>query len=238
MVTKMFTGIIRYVGKVLDARPSRGGARLRVDIGPLARGLAGGDSVAVNGACLTASDISGTAAAFDVIAESLDKSTLGDLRAGAWVNLERALPASGRFDGHVVQGHVDGVATVAKIGRGDQCLIEFTAEAGLVDQMVPKGSIAIDGVSLTLVQAAGGRFSVAIIPTTLAETTLGNISAGQRVNIETDILGKYVRRYLQTLLASPAEASNMATPQTARGVAMPPNAAGLTMDKLKQAGFL
>ncbi len=222
---KMFTGIIRHVGKVLDARPSRSGARLRVDIGPLAQGLAGGDSVAVNGACLTASDISGTAAAFDVIAESLGKSTLGDLRAGARVNLERALPASGRFDGHVVQGHVDGGATVAKIGRGDQCLIEFTAEAGLVSQMVPKGSIAIDGVSLTLVQAEAGRFSVAIIPTTLAETTLGNISAGQRVNIETDILGKYVRRYLQTLLASPADNSNN-------------NSTGLTMDKLKQAGFL
>ena len=221
----MFTGIIRHIGQVTDVRASQARRRLTIDIGPLSTGLAEGDSVAVNGLCLTASAISATRAEFDVIAESLSKSTLGDLRAGSRVNLERALPADGRLDGHIVQGHVDGTAAVTNIRKADQWVIEFKAERSLVDQMVPKGSIAINGVSLTLVDAGEDTFSVAIIPKTLADTTLPNLAIAERVNIETDIVGKFICRYLQTLLAN----------STGQPPATP---GGLTMEKLKQAGFM
>lgn len=223
----MFTGIIRHVGRVLDVRSWRAGRRVKIDLGPLAKGLAEGDSVAVNGLCLTATAIAAPSAQFDVIAESLGKSTLGDSQPGLRVNLERALLANGRLDGHIVQGHIDGIATVRTIRQGDQWVIEFSADHSLVEQMVPKGSIAIDGVSLTLIEAdwAANKFSVAIIPATLNDTTLSALSPGERVNIEADILGKYVRRYLQALLESPASKTS-ATP------------GGLTMEKLKQAGFV
>ena len=241
----MFTGIIRHVGQVIDTRPSQSGRKITIDIGPLAEGLALGDSVAVNGLCLSATTVSGCKAEFDIIAESLSRSTLGNLRAGSKVNLERALPAHGRLDGHVVQGHVDGLATVKNIQKGDQRTITFSAERSLVDQMVPKGSIAINGVSLTLVDAAGENFSVAIIPTTLADTTLPNLSVGDQVNIEADILGKYVRRYLQTLLesstgshipggATPANSASSAAASDKNS----PAGSGLTLDKLRNAGFM
>ncbi len=226
----MFTGIIRHIGLVSDSRASQAGRRITIDIGPLVEGLALGDSVAVDGLCLTASAISDSRVEFDVTAESLGRSTLGNIRPGSKVNLERALPANGRFDGHVVQGHVDGLATVKNIKKGDQWVLEFSAERRLVDQMVPKGSIAINGISLTLVTAAGENFSVAIIPTTLADTTLPGLTVGERVNIEVDILGKYVRRYLQTLLED-AAGENTGN-STAAG------SPGLTLDKLKQAGFM
>jgi riboflavin synthase len=213
----MFTGIIRHVGRVLAVRETASGRRLRLDLGPLADGLGLGNSVAVDGLCLTAAVVDAPAAEFDVIRESLSRSTLGELRAGGKVNLELALPAAGRLDGHIVQGHVDGIATVAAVERGEQCLIRFRAERAIVDQMTPKGSVAVNGVSLTLVDAKDDAFSVAIIPTTLKDTTLADLAAGDRVNIETDILGKYVRRYLETLARDPA--------------------GGLTLDKLRQAGF-
>ncbi len=218
----------------MSVKPSQAGRRLKIDLGPLTEtdtdNLAIGDSVAVDGLCLTAALITPPAVEFDIIAESLSRSTLGDLTAGSSVNLERALPAAGRLDGHIVQGHVDGIAAVQNIiARSDQTVIEFTAEASLLDQMVPKGSIAINGVSLTLVKAdrVAKKFSVAIIPTTLADTTLPALKISQRVNIETDIIGKYVRRYLHGLLDSDSGNGNTG-----------PASGGLTMDKLKQAGFM
>lgn len=212
----MFTGIIKHVGNVLDARPDGSGRRFRLDLGPLAGNLKAGDSVAVNGVCLTAGAIAPPTAEFDVVAESLSRSTLGWLRSGDRVNLELALPADGRFDGHVVQGHVDGLATVKRTSTAQPWIAEFTAGRELTDQMVPKGSVAVDGVSLTLAGVEGNAFRVALIPTTLAETTLANLAVGDEVNIEVDILGKYVRHYLQQMLGDPA---------------------GLTLEKLKQAGF-
>jgi len=213
----MFTGIIRHVGQVKSARPSGGSLRLVVDVGPLADGLGMGDSVAVNGACLTVAELSGSVVGFDAIGETLSRTTLGSLRAGGKVNLERALAAGDALDGHMVQGHVDGTATVRTVDRGDQWVIEFSATPELVGQMVPKGSVAVDGVSLTLVKAEGRRFSVALIPTTLAETTLSDLSPGREVNIETDVIGKYVLRYLQQIA---------------------PSGGGLSLDSLRQAGFL
>ena len=149
----MFTGIIQHVGLVRSVREVSTGLRLAVDIGPMAESLSLGDSVAVNGLCLTAANIEGAIVQFDVVAESLARSTLGRLRAGGRVNLERALRADAGLDGHIVQGHVDGVATVSAIRRGDQWRIEFTAADELLSHMAPKGSVAIDGVSLTLATA-------------------------------------------------------------------------------------
>lgn len=212
----MFTGIVRHVGTVLDARAGGGGRRLTVDLGPLAEGLATGDSVAVSGVCLTATGLAAAAATFDVVAETASRTTLGALTVGAKVNLERALQLGGTLDGHLVAGHVDGVAEVRSVDRGpNRRQVEFTAPSELTDAMVPKGSVALDGVSLTLVEAAGGTFCVALIPATLAGTTLGDLAAGAKVNVETDLIGKYVRRCLQALAGG----------------------GELTLAKLRQAGF-
>ena len=219
----MFTGIVRHVGRIESTRSAAGGARLAIDLGPLAAGLKLGDSVAVSGACLTVTALDGSRASFDVVAETLRRTTLGSLTSGARVNLERSLSLGQTLDGHLVQGHVDGVATVRSAGRPERDggrLWEFAAEAGLVGQMVAKGSVAIDGVSLTLVDVADERFSVALIPTTLAETTLADLAVGATVNVETDLIGKYVLRYLRQMTGSAAAPD------------------GLSLDKLRQAGFL
>lgn len=213
----MFTGIIRHVGSIDRARPTSAGRRLTIDLGPLAEGLSAGDSVAIAGACLTVTALTRNAAEFDVIGETLSRSTLGSLSEGARVNLERPVSAAGLLDGHIVQGHVDGIAEVRAIRRGREHVVEFAAEAELTNQMVPKGSIAVDGVSLTLVEVGDGRFGVALIPATLAGTTLGDLNVAARVNIETDVIGKYVLRCLR---------------QMASG------AGGLTLEKLRKAGFV
>jgi riboflavin synthase len=138
------------------------------------------------------------------------------------VNLEPALPADGHFDGHIVQGHVDGTATISGLRSDPDPRIEFAADASLLQLMVPKGSVAIDGVSLTIASMEKDRFSVAVIPTTMAETTLSQLAEGQKVNIEMDVLGKYVRRYLQNILSDAAEGSP----------------GGLTIEKLRESGFI
>lgn len=212
----MFTGIIRHVGEVLSAVPARRGTRLRIDVGPLAETLAPGDSVCVNGACLTAAAVDGARAEFDVVAETLSRTTLHALRRGARVNLEPALSPGGTLDGHLVQGHVDAVARVESAGGADGWVLAVSTDTAVTDTMIPKGSVAIDGVSLTVAELHDGAFSVALIPTTLAETTLGGLRPGDRVNVETDVLGKYVRRYLR-----------------AAGV----EGGGVTLDKLRDAGF-
>ncbi len=213
----MFTGIIAHVGLVRSLSPSSGGKRLTIDLGPLAAGLAAGESVAVNGACLTAAaPPRGSEAAFDVVAETLSCTNLRALATGGRVNLERALRLGAGLDGHLVQGHVDGLAVVRKIRQGGQWLIEFESPE-LAAQMVAKGSVAIDGISLTLTEVTRSAFSVAVIPTTLAATTLGERKVGDAVNIETDILGKYVRKAL--------------------GLDGKNTSSNLTLDKLKEAGF-
>lgn len=219
MADTMFTGIIRHVGRVHSVGTTAAGARLAIELGPLAQGLREGDSVAINGACLTAAAVGGERAAFDVIAETLGRTTLGSLRANSPVNLERALGVGDALDGHLVQGHVDAVAVVRRIERGGQWRIEFQVDASVTDEMVAKGSVALDGVSLTLAGVSRGRFAVALIPTTLAETTLADLRAGDRVNVETDVLGKYVRGYLR----------QVAGDESSQG--------GLTLDKLRRAGF-
>jgi riboflavin synthase len=212
----MFTGIVRHIGKVLASQATASGRRLTIDLGPLAAGLAAGDSVAVSGACLTACGVAGDHAQFDVIRETLGRTTLGGLGVGAKVNLERSLQLGQGLDGHLVQGHVDGLAALRRVRTGAEYVMEFSARADLTDLMIAKGSVAVDGVSLTLVDVAADTFSVSLIPTTLAETTLGELRPGDPVNIETDVIGKYVRKYLKGLSARPG---------------------GITLNKLRDEGF-
>ena len=229
----MFTGIIQYVGTVRAARTVGKGRRLTVDVGPLAEGLGIGDSVSVSGACLTACRIEGAAVDFDIAAETVSRTTLGAVRAGAKVNLERALRLGDGLDGHLVQGHIDGVGEVRRIDRSaDQWTVEFSAPGNLTDEMVEKGSVAICGVSLTLTAVADGLFSVALIPTTWTATTFADMSIGSKVNIETDVIGKYIRRYLRQI-AGVGDADGGAG--KAGGAGGP---GGLTIERLRDAGFM
>lgn len=212
----MFTGIIQRVGVVRSVQSAGAGRRLVIDIADLAAGLKLGDSVAINGVCLTVSQISPPTAGFDAVTETLGRTNLIDLAAGSKVNLELPLALGGRLDGHLVQGHVDGMAHLQHPGQAPDWLWRFGCAESLTSQMVPKGSVALDGVSLTLVDVQATGFTVTLIPTTLAGTTLGQLAVGAKVNVETDILGKYVQRYLGNLAAG----------------------GGLTMDKLRRAGFV
>ena len=216
----MFTGIVQHVGIIRAVRDTSDGARLTIDLGPLSGDLKRGDSVAVSGACLTAAQCSGQTAEFDVMSETLKCTTLGGFRPGAKVNLERAMTLGDGLDGHLVQGHVDATAGVRRVDRGQTRVLEFQATSELTALMVPKGSVAVDGVSLTLVDVSRDRFSVALIPTTLAETTLEALSAGDTVNIEADVIGKYVVGFIRRM--------------TGQGE----KTGGVTLDKLREAGFI
>lgn len=217
----MFTGIIKHVGKVQRAVRTSGGMRLCIELGPVVAGLSHGQSVAVNGACLTAVNITPKTAEFDVMAETLDKTTLGKLAAGSRVNLEPALKMSDGLDGHIVQGHVDGVATVRKITRGEGWEIEFSVSPEIAGQLVHKGSVAVNGVSLTVTTATADGFSVSLIPTTLGETNLCDLQVGDAVNVETDVIGKYVLRYLANFKAAGGGKSS----------------GGITIERLVSEGF-
>lgn len=204
----MFTGLVEGVGTVRAVESAGDEVRLTVEVPAVMSANGGGcrlgESVAINGCCLTAVAIEGARWFFQAGAETLSKTNLGRLRAGDRVNLERALPANGRFGGHIVQGHVDGVGTVRSVERhGEWFDMAFSLAGHLAEQLVPKGSVAVDGVSLTVVDVGGEGFSVALIPHTLAETTLGRRGAGDVVNIETDILGKYVQKLLGARLSTP-----------------------------------
>ncbi len=198
MRVAMFTGLVEGCGKVAELNGDGAAVRLEIEFPvEVANGVTIGDSIAINGCCLTVIDIVEQDFAFEAGEETLSKTTLGELGPGHRVNLERSLPVNGRLGGHFVQGHVDGVGRVADIKRdGDWIFIGFNVPAELAKLMVPKGSITVDGVSLTVVDATADYFSVALIPHTLDATTLGIRNIGDTVNIETDILGKYVQRLL------------------------------------------
>ena len=193
----MFTGLVETLGIIesLAARPP--GARLVVRAGSVAQGTQIGDSVAVNGCCLTVVEMQGEALAFDAGEETLSRTNLGRLVVGSAVNLERSLRAGDRLGGHFVTGHIDAVGKLAKrTDDADWSTFWFSMPEQLSRQMASKGSIAVDGVSLTLVEVANDRFSVALIPHTLRVTTLGRLVVGSDVNLETDILAKYVERQM------------------------------------------
>ena len=200
----MFTGLVEGLGRIAALTPE--GPGLRLGIAPPAEMVTEidrvqlGESVAINGCCLTVVAIENGTWAFQAGTETLSKTNLGRLHVGDPVNLERALPANARLGGHFVQGHVDGVGTVHAIDRdGDWITMTFRIPEALASQMVPKGSIAVDGVSLTVVTVTANTFNVALIPHTLAVTTLGVRTVGDPVNLETDILGKYVRQFMLPL---------------------------------------
>jgi riboflavin synthase len=193
----VFTGIVETVGRVAALEPQGAKTRLVLDAPAIAEGLALGASVSVNGACLTLIAARDGQLAFEAVRETLERSSLGDLRVGSRVNLERALRADGRLDGHIVQGHVDDTGRVRALERrGDDVRLAVDCAPGFAELLVPKGSVAIDGVSLTVVGVERTGFDVALIPHTLAATNLGDRAPGDRVNLEADVLGKYVQKYL------------------------------------------
>lgn len=193
----MFTGIVEELGHVVALEPGAASARLTV-AGPLVTADAvHGASIAVNGVCLTVVEHGGGAFTVDVMAETLDRSSLGSLGVGDRVNLERAMAASSRFGGHIVQGHVDGTAEIVSRTPGDRWeVVQLCLPAGLSRYVVEKGSITVDGVSLTVSALSDTTFSVSLIPTTLALTTLGHKGVGDLVNLEVDVLAKYVERLI------------------------------------------
>ena len=200
----MFTGLVEGQGTIRGLTPEGDAIRLDVALpAEMVDGLGIGDSVAINGCCLTVIEINADVAAFQAGTETLSKTNLGRLAEGHPVNLERSLPVDGRLGGHFVQGHVDGVGEVVSIDRdGEWVTMWFRVPTPLARLLVSKGSVAVDGISLTVVDVKDDRFSVALIPHTLEVTTLGVRQVGDAVNIETDILGKYVERLLEGRLAA------------------------------------
>lgn len=198
----MFTGLVEALGTVCSLADEGDAKRMVVEVPKVFSEEASpdkhlGESVAINGCCLTVVAADSALWSFQAGHETLAKTNLGRLRVGDSVNLERAMPANGRFGGHIVQGHVDGVGRVAAIeSRTDFADFTFEAPPHLTSQMVEKGSIAVDGISLTLVRVESTRFQVMLIPHTLAVTTLGRRTIGDEVNIETDVLAKYVAKLL------------------------------------------
>ncbi len=194
----MFTGLIADLGSVAAVEQDGDGATLQIESG-LARELSDGASIAVNGVCLTATEVGGAGFRAQAIAETLRRSSLGRLHAGDRVNLELALRADDRLGGHIVQGHVDGVATVSAVREeGFSRVLTFDVEPALARYLVEKGSVAVDGVSLTVSALDEHGFSVSLIPETLQRTSLGQIGEGAIVNIEVDILAKHVERLMQS----------------------------------------
>jgi riboflavin synthase len=194
----MFTGLVEACGRVAAVIPEPPGVRLVVDAGAVAEGARLGDSVCVSGCCLSVVRIAGDTLEFQAGPETLARTTFAGLNAGAPVNLERSLRLHDRLGGHLVTGHVDGMGRLAtREPEGDWITCRFTAPPALLAQMASKGSVAIDGVSLTVVDVTSDDFSVALIPHTLAVTTLGSLAVGDAVNLETDLVFKYVARFLE-----------------------------------------
>jgi riboflavin synthase len=213
---RMFTGIIETTGTIADARPVAGGRRLRVHVGPMAGECALGASISVDGVCLTVAAVAGEVIDFDVITETLSRSTLGGKGTGDRVNLERSLRVGDRLDGHFVQGHVDGTGTVVRVqSTPKEYVVHVRPEPALLPYIIPKGAVTVDGISLTIASVDGDTFSVALVPTTLERTTIGSRRTGQSVNIETDIIARSV---VHRLSRSPASG-------------------GVTISSLREAGF-
>ena len=194
----MFTGIVESVGTVTSVESEGATARLAISSAGLGNDLVHGESIAVNGVCLTVAALSEDAWTADVMHVTLETSMLGDLAVGSRVNLERAMRADGRLGGHIMQGHVDGVATlVARDSQDDWDDLTFTIAPELLRYVVRKGSIALNGVSLTVAELIDNRVTVSLIPTTLTETIFGAAKVGDRANVEVDVIAKYVERMME-----------------------------------------
>ncbi|MCF6159326.1 MAG: riboflavin synthase [wastewater metagenome] len=214
----MFTGIIEHLAPVKKLLVKAGGGELFLDMNRFYEDLKQGESIAVNGACLTVKEIQGQVIRFDISPETMKRTTLGTLRSAEMVNIERALKVGDRLGGHFVSGHVDGLGIIKEKKQSiDQCTISFSANKNLTDMMIEKGSVAVDGISLTIVDVTDGIFSVALIPYTLALTTLGFKNVGDQVNIEVDMMGKWMKKLF------------MSTQQ---------KKVGITQEQLERQGFL
>lgn len=213
----MFTGLIECIGSLASHRRTGESVRLGIAAALPPGEVAVGDSIAVNGACLTVTALENGFFGFDVSPETVARTTFHTLRPGSPVNVERALKLGGRLDGHLVTGHIDCVGRLeSRISKGNALLLTFSLPTDHIRLLVEKGSVAIDGISLTVNTVEDSRFTVAIIPHTLEKTTLASLSSGQPVNIETDIIGKYVAR--------------LVAPQQKGG--------GLSMETLMKNGFI
>lgn len=213
----MFTGLIQKVGRLSAIERAGDGARITVDHDPWDDPLELGESVAVNGACLTVAHVEPGSFACDMLDETAGLTNLPGKAPGAGLNLERAMSAGDRFGGHIVSGHVDGQGRLVERRRaGRDWVFAFDCDETIASQIVLKGSIACDGVSLTVSSVSATGFEVSVIPFTLDNTNMDALAAGDTVNLETDLIGKYVRRYLES----------------------GPGGSSLTMDKLRDAGFL
>lgn len=194
----MFTGIIEEVGKIISIKKGAKSVLLTIEGKLVCEQVLLGESIAVNGVCLTVTGFTKDRFTADVMSESLNRSSLGNLRQGSPVNLERAMPANGRFGGHIVSGHIDGIGTISKIKRDDNAIwYTITTSSKRMRYIVEKGSIAIDGVSLTVANITPDSFSVSIIPHTARATILSTKKVGDIVNLENDIVGKYIERFLE-----------------------------------------
>lgn len=215
----MFTGIVEEVGNVREIRKGQTSSFIEIQAKTVLSGVHLGDSIAVNGVCLTVTEFSADSFRADVMNETLNRSSLGSLRSGSHVNLERAMPANGRFGGHIVSGHIDGTGVITDIRR-DGISVWYTigTTAAVMRYIVEKGSVAIDGISLTVAKVTDSSFSVSIIPHTAEQTVLSYKKTGDTVNLENDIIGKYVEK-LMNPQNSPKE----------------PN--GITMEFLAKNGF-
>ena len=219
----MFTGIVEEIGTVRTLRRGAHSAVLSIDARTVLERTRLGDSIAVNGVCLTVTSLGATQFSADVMHETLRRSNLGALHAGSPVNLERAMAADGRFGGHLVSGHIDAVGTIRRIQRDDNAVwYTIGADATTLRHIIMKGSIAIDGISLTVARLTDDTFSVSVIPHTRAETNLAQKRVGDEVNLETDVIGKYVDRLLS--LGPPSSSS-------------PEHTQGITKDFLLMNGF-
>lgn len=193
----MFTGIIEEVGTVKSIQNGSVSSFIRINADTVLNGTHIGDSIAVNGVCLTVTDLTGNSFQADVMNETLSRSSLGLLKNGSPVNLERAMSAQGRFGGHIVSGHIDGIGIISSVEQDGIALwYTINTDSGILWYIVEKGSIAIDGISLTVAKVTDNDFSVSIIPHTAAQTVLSSKKTGDTVNLENDIIGKYVEKFL------------------------------------------
>lgn len=216
----MFTGLIETIQPVISNVAAPIGRQFCIELAELAHDAGLGDSICVNGVCLTLSRLAGSRGWFDVMGETLKVSTLDGIKIGERVNLERAMAADGRFGGHIVQGHVDAIGTIDQIEKKQsQHIIWISTQPEAMDLMITKGSVAIDGVSLTIVEVEKSRFSVSLIPTTLNASNLGWRKKGDQVNLEADLVSKWIKKRLDAVL--PQKHGNDR----------------LTMEKLRDLGF-
>ena len=193
----MFTGIIEETGVLKKISLGGSSGSLEIGASKVLEGTKVGDSIAVNGVCLTVTSLSSNGFSADVMAETVRRTSLGSLSVGSGVNLERAMAADGRFGGHIVSGHIDGTGTISRMQKEENAVwVYVKAESGILDLIVEKGSIAIDGISLTVALVNDSEFAVSVIPHTAKETTLLSKKPGDLVNLENDIVGKYVQKLL------------------------------------------